>query len=360
MKIATRNRHATSGALFQARLPLESERQGAVQGQARKPAFGERFLEFPSRPLDRRRGVPWGTAEIEIDLSGGPYRFAGLGRRQRGSLEERFGELIVGPGQRREPLVEAAVFRVPASHFRSFESYNWNYTFDFDYQPSSVRVAGFRVMAELEWVGAGEASRAQATDRAEPRLRASLWTSTADGDEFQLVFENFLRLIVAYRLLACGGVLLHSAAVLDRGGAVVFFGHSGAGKSTISRLSLATGRTVLSDDLNALSDGEQGTLVEKVPFAGELGQNGSYGGHYPLRGLYRLEKGAQHLTRKLSRARLIASLIACSPYVNRDPFRLERLISNLGRLIDRVPARCLQFTPDPGFWNALREETPAT
>ncbi len=360
MKETTKSRHTTSGASFPASLPHGSGRQGKVQGQARTPTFGERFLEFPSRPLDRQSSVPWGPAEIEIDLSGGPYRFTGLDRRQRGALEERFGELIVQPGLRREPAVEAVVFRVPANCFRSFDSYNWNYTLDFDYQPSSVRVAGFRVMAELEWVGAEEDSRTEATDRAEPRLRASLWTSTADGNEFQLVFENFLRLIVAYRLLACGGVLLHSAAVLDRGGAVVFFGHSGAGKSTLSRLSLATGRAVLSDDLNALSDGEQETLVEKVPFAGELGQNGSYCGRYPLRGLYRLEKGAEHLTRKLSRARLIASLIACSPYVNRDPFRLERLVSNLGRLVERVPARCLQFALDPGFWNALREETPQT
>jgi len=290
---------------------------------------------------------------------GGPYRFVGLGRRQRGSLEERFAELIVGPGLRRQPVVEASVFRVPASRFRCFDSYNWNDTYDFDYRPSTVRAVGFRSLAELEWVGVGEFSRRETTDPEETRLRASLWTSIADGDEFQLVFENFLRLIVAYRLLACGGVLLHSAAVLDRGGAFVFFGHSGAGKSTLSRLSLATGRTVLRDDLNALSNGEEGTLVEKVPFAGELGQNGSYGGRYPLRGLYRLEKGSRHLTRKLSRARLIASLIACSPYVNRDPFRLERLISNLGRLIDRVPARCLQFAPDPGFWDALREKEPA-
>ena len=360
MKATAQSHRENSGASFPVSLPRESGRQGAVQGQARTPTFGERFLEVPGRPLDRRGGVPWGTAEIEIGLSGGPYRFAGLDRQQRGALEERFGELIVQPGLRQEPAVEAVVFRVPASRFRSFDSYNWNYTFDFDYQPSSVRIAGLRVMAELEWVGAGEDSRAEATDRAEPRLRASLWTSTTNGDEFQLVFENFLRLVVAYRLLACGGVLLHSAAVLDRGGAVVFFGRSGAGKSTISRLSLATGRSVLSDDLNALSDGEQETLVEKVPFAGELGQNGSYCGRYPLRGLYRLEKGAEHLTRKLSRATLIASLIACSPYVNRDPFRLERLVSNLGCLVERVPARCLQFALDPGFWNALREDTPRT
>jgi hypothetical protein len=64
------------------------------------------------------------------------------------------------------------------------------------------------------------------------------------------VYENFLRILTAYALLPRGGVLLHSAAVVVDGKVHVFIGRSGAGKTTLSRLALAGGVAVLSDDAN--------------------------------------------------------------------------------------------------------------
>ena len=129
----------------------------------------------------------------------------------------------------------------------------WEYTLDQDHAESSVRIAGLRLMARLDWA---------------PELKGALWTPEIAGEEWTSVLENYLRLLVAYRLLAEGGVLLHSAGVSDGRSAWLLLGPSGAGKTTASRLCLAAGAEVLSDDLNAarFPDGGGGPVVARLPF----------------------------------------------------------------------------------------------
>src|SRR6185369_17923284 len=103
-----------------------------------------------------------------------------------------------------------------------------------------------------------------------PQLSAALWTSEDGLLVERGIFENLLRIVVAYHMLELGVVLLHSAALADERGAHVFFGPSGAGKSTISRLGSAAGRSVLSDDMNALRIADDAVVVEKLPFAGDF------------------------------------------------------------------------------------------
>ena len=72
------------------------------------------------------------------------------------------------------------------------------------------------------------------------------------------------------------------------------FGRSGAGKSTSSRLALESGWEVLSDDMNALVRDQGDWRVEKLPFAGDLGQTPSRSRLYPIAGLHWLQQAADH------------------------------------------------------------------
>lgn len=70
------------------------------------------------------------------------------------------------------------------------------------------------------------------------------------ADAGQYPFSEFL----AVRLLASrGAVLLHASAAVHSGGAYLFFGHSGAGKSTIASIAAADGAQILSDDRTILA-----------------------------------------------------------------------------------------------------------
>jgi hypothetical protein len=122
-------------------------------------------------------------------------------------------------------------------------------------------------------------------------------------------------------------------------------------------MGLERGLTVLSDDLNALLPTEDGTVqLAGLPFTGDLGGDGGPGAVFPLRGLYRLEKDTEDSLRPLSRAEAVATLLACSPFLNADPHRRSELFSTLLALAERMPAFALRFSLRGGMWDMLSGE----
>ncbi len=297
-------------------------------------SFGQSFLRnpdlFPARPA----GEPWGGRELVLDLPGGPYGFSGLSADQEETALARFGDLCLSSA----PTVTTSVFRAAAEDFREIDTRGWEYGLDFDSGPSSVRLAGLDLVGRLDW---------------RPALRGALWTAVGAGDRFPGIFENFCRVLVAYRLHELGGAVIHGAAVVDGGEALLFAGPSGAGKSTVSRMALERGLALLSDDLNALLPAPGGVILAGLPFTGDLGDGGGRHARYPLRALLRLEKDTEDRLRPLGRAEAAACLLACSPFVNADPGRHADLLATLLDLMDGVPAYALRFSLTGRMWSIL-------
>jgi hypothetical protein len=306
--------------------------------------FGAGFLVNPDLFPARRSGETWGTREILLALPGGPYRFAGLNSAQEEAVRHRFGAYCDASFGASSEAVESVLFRASEADFRTFDVRGWEYGLDLDATPDALRLAGLRLVGRFDW---------------RPALMGALWTPDAGGQPFAGIFENFLRVLTAYRLQELGGAVLHCAgiAVSDEtpARARLFLGRSGAGKSTLSRLAQERGATVLSDDLNALMPGEGGAVVEKLPFTGDYGDSRTPAPPAPLAGLYRLEKAADDGLRPLSRAEAVACLLACSPYVNADPHRRDGLLVNFLHLlsIPKPPAWLLRFSLGGGFWPIL-------
>ena len=99
-------------------------------------------------------------------------------------------------------------------------------------------------------------------------------------------------------------------------------------------------------------------LVERLPFAGDFRGQGRYG-RYPLRRIFKLSKGPENRVRSLSNARALALLTSCSPFINIDLHRSDRLLANLENLLTSVGAEELVFRPDGEVWNFLRQERAA-
>jgi hypothetical protein len=299
--------------------------------------FGGGFLRVPDLFPGRSSGEPWGDRAVALDVAGGPYLFSGLSAAQEEAVRHRFSGLC--RDGREGGAVAARVFRAPAADFLDRDVRGWEYTLDLEPSPAGARLAGLRLMARLDgW----------------PDLAGALWTCETAGEEWSAaVFENFLRVLVAYRLAARGGALIHSAGVTDGEGAFLLLGRSGAGKTTASRLCLARGAAVLSDDLNAVRLDGAGAELQKLPFTGDLGDRSAAPATVPLRALLRLAKGEEDALRPLSPASALAGLVAAAPYVNRDPWRREALLGVLERLALAVPAYELTFSLAGDPWAIL-------
>jgi hypothetical protein len=307
-------------------------------------SFGGGFLRFPDLFPGRRGGEPWGNRSLVVDVAGGPYLFSGLSATQEEAVRAKLAALCLGPATGAQ--VATRVFRAPRADFLDFDLKGWEYTLDMDHSSAAVRLAGLRLMARLDWA---------------PTLRGGLWTPEEQGEEWaSSVFENYLRVLTAYRLLEMEGAVLHSAGVTDGESAWMLLGPSGAGKTTSSRLCLEQGGMVLSDDLNAvvLPSGDPHLpgppLLLRLPFTGDLGERSGGPASYPLAAVLRLVKGTEDRLQPISPAAALAGLVAAAPFVNKDPWRREILLGILEQVARSVPAYELVFSLNGRLWDILR------
>jgi len=283
--------------------------------------FGSFFLADPGAFPEAVEGSTWGHHQRLMMLPGGPFLITGLNASQVELMDREYSTVITETPPFDDEIHKTAIFREVPEFFREFDMRGWTYTHDIESTAKLIKLAGLNFTALVPRT-TGET--------------AGLWTSVED-DWFQGVIENYLRAMVAHRLVFCDGVLLHSAGAVIDGSAYLFVGTSGAGKSTLARKALESGSPVLSDDLNAVEDLSVKPKVAQLPFTGELRDLDTFDGAAPLRGIFLLNKGDAVICESLSRAQAIAAIMATSPYVNHGTDNLDSLMESLAILTAQVP-----------------------
>lgn len=303
-------------------------------------SFAAAFLSHPAGFPAAAGGEPWGDEGLELEVAGFRLAVSGLTGGQRAAIAARAAALGLLPAA---GVVAAAptpvrVYRSAVEDYHPIDTRGWEYSFDLAAEPAALRLAGLRMSARVDW---------------RPEPEASLWLPAGDGEAIVGPFENLARVLVAHRLSAEGGLLLHSSGVATSRGLLLAFGPSGAGKSTFARLALAAGLRVASDDLHAVLPGDPPS-ARPVPFGGDLGPAPpSLAGPSPVAALVRLRRGVADRLVSLRPATAVASLLAVAPYLNADPYRRPRLEVSLEELTRRVPAFELTFSLAGRCWAAL-------
>ena len=324
----------------------DSGSRQAIEDDAPAPSvqrFGESFVRDADLIPSRVAGHGWGDHHVDLDLPAGPYRIEGLTRAQLDQVEVKYGDRL-GDGVEGADSIEVSAFRVPMDDFLPHPTGGEIYRMSFDYGSARIRCVSHDFLGVIQLDSQGRPKRC----------------GIFSGDESGLLeggsLENLLRVVMAYSALARGGLLLHSAAVLRANRAFVFVGSSGAGKSTVSRLSAEIGLGVLSDDINLLlpdPDREGSFVIEQVPFAGDFRDAPTVHGRHEVAAILALRHGARHGIEPISPARGSALLAAHAPFVNSDPQRSEALLRTAASLVGRLPTNRLDFLPDAGFWDLL-------
>ena len=141
-------------------------------------------------------------------------------------------------------------------------------------------------------------------------------------------------------------LLLHASVIRDGGLANLFFGVSGTGKSTHSRLWLThvPGCDLMNDD-NPVIRFEDGTLiVYGSPWSGKTLCYRNVVA--PVRALVRLEQAPENKIERLLSLDAYASVIAAASTIRWSPAVMDRLIPTLERIAMNVPCFRLGCRPD--------------
>jgi hypothetical protein len=164
--------------------------------------------------------------------------------------------------------------------------------------------------------------------------------------------EATLRTALGCRLPLESGLLLHSAGIVIDGGAYLFYGVSGAGKSTIAGFM----QHALSDELVAIQRGS----ARATGFWGTLDAADALAGTYPLRAAIELARGDDVSLQPLDAhdARKALLMVAVVPPHQQLWTHALPVIDSLAR----VPAFRLAWTPSAEnaarVLTALRSEIP--
>jgi hypothetical protein len=152
-------------------------------------------------------------------------------------------------------------------------------------------------------------------------------------------------------------VLFHGSAIERDGGAYVFIGHSGAGKTTSAFLMREDGATVLAEEMTFVGDfrGDGALSVYTMPMFQRDGTTVD-GRVVPLRGIYALRQAPYHEVRRLDRDAQVRHLLAAVTIGVRDAVTALPAYDLLVELARRIPVRELHFRKDPGFWPCIRED----
>lgn len=169
-------------------------------------------------------------------------------------------------------------------------------------------------------------------------------------DEFALK-HSLMNLYSAFITYFEWGLLLHASCVIDDGRAYLFAGRSGAGKSTVARLSEP--REIFSDEASIVKISENEITVYNSPFRSDT-EAPSGNGKYPLAGIYLLHQALYDWQVRIQISQGFAEVIEKVFYWAYHPDETRKVWGMCKRLVYEAPVRQLFFRKQADFWNEIQ------
>lgn len=146
------------------------------------------------------------------------------------------------------------------------------------------------------------------------------------------------------------GLLIHSSCIKDKIKAHIFAGQSGAGKSTIAKLSQP--RALLSDEATILKITTHEISVFNSPFNSEL-ETSCNEQSTNLGSIHLLKQDKQNKRIKLAKTDGLLHLIDKVFYWEQTPEETKNIFELLKMLINNVPIYDLHFQKNDTFWELI-------
>lgn len=166
-----------------------------------------------------------------------------------------------------------------------------------------------------------------------------------------LYIDRVLRVVCSLFIISHEGVLLHASSILKNNQGYVFFGHQGAGKSTIIKL---LGGEILSDDTTILLPSRNKVFIFTSPFDPKI--RGVRNLKAELKALFLLKKSKVNKISLINESPFLLLFSHLRPnlkfFENCDTLQ-ARIFQNIFDLVDKISINSFQFKKDPGLWEVV-------
>jgi energy-coupling factor transporter ATP-binding protein EcfA2 len=148
-----------------------------------------------------------------------------------------------------------------------------------------------------------------------------------------------------------GGFLLHAASAVRNGRALLFFGRSGAGKTTMMRMAPAEA-TLLTDEISYIRREGSNYFAHGTPFTGELAKPGE-NITARISGLYYLVQASRNKLTTMKPAEAAGVLLESVLFFAEDQELVKLVFQSACDMVSRLPVYKLEFKRDPSVWGIL-------
>jgi len=180
--------------------------------------------------------------------------------------------------------------------------------------------------------------------------REKIAKAIINGGEIAAI-NNFIRTIYLLSLIDFNAFMLHSSAFVKDKKAFVFFGRSGAGKSTIAKANFKSA-LVINEDLNFIRKLNGTYKLFSNPFSPY--QRGIGNVNTAIDSIYLLKKDKKNFLRKTPKAKALGELLGSVMNLRKDKEANERLIDLCNDLINDRKCYEFHFTKEKPFLEAIK------
>lgn len=161
-----------------------------------------------------------------------------------------------------------------------------------------------------------------------------------------LVVSSMIRIAFAQRVLAFGGISMHSSTILCDGRGYMFMGKSGTGKSTHTRLWMENipGAELLNDDNPYVRVVDGRATVYGSPWSGKTPCYRNLSA--PLGGIVRLYQAPYNKIRRTEDVDALNQVLPGCSVLRRDSALHEMLVDNVLAMIEATTVAALECLPD--------------
>jgi hypothetical protein len=163
--------------------------------------------------------------------------------------------------------------------------------------------------------------------------------------------DTVLRITHSLVLAEEGGFLVHAASAIRGCRAFLFAGVSGAGKTTMARLT-PPDATVLTDEISYVRRIGNSYQAYGTPFAGELARVGA-NTSAPLETLYLLVQGPENRIDPVSKIDAARALMRHILFFAEEKEMVARVFDSVLEFVSHVEVAQLVFTPDARAWELI-------